>query len=163
MNRKNKKEYIEFETSELLSEVELKYLVSTRSPLQKAALLARKLGERIGIGSNDSIYIKYNEEYEESNITGDSVHKYILTMLRKLVDRSFCKFVMKPDRDPYMPILQKHYYEDLIDDIEYMLMWDEDQEDEDEEDQEDDDDETFDKHQPKVTVVDTIEEIMKFL
>ena len=175
MNKKDKKDYINFKTSELITAKELKVLVSNNTPLVKAELLANKLWERIAI-INNIIYIKYEDTFDPSKISGDNIHKYISIMIRKLVDQSICKFICKSNRDPYVSILQRKYYEDIIDDIEYMLIWDGNDEDENEdedkvvefnpdEDQDDDDeeDDTFSQCQANVIVVDSVEEIINFL
>ena len=182
MNKKDKKDYIDFETSELLNSKELKILVSNNTPLVKAELLANKLWQRIAI-INDQIYIKHKETFDPCNIIDDNIHKYVSIMTRKLVDQSICKFINKENRDPYGNILKRKYYEDIIDDIEYMLMWDgndddgnddDDEErdgivetepdhDQDEGNDNDDEDDTFSQCQSKVTVVDSVKEIIDFL
>ena len=180
MNKKDKKDYIDFETSELLTVKELKILVSNNTPLIKAELLANKLWDRIAI-INDKIYIKYMESYDPSHIIGNNINKYISIMTRKLVDQSICKYINKSNRAPYEHILQRKYYEDILDDIEYMLIWDGNDDDDDnadddkeedeiveskpekDHDEDEDEDDTFNQCQTKVIVVDSIEQIMDFL
>ncbi len=176
MNKKDKKDYINFKTSELITAKELKVLVSNNTPLVKAELLANKLWERIAI-INNIIYIKYEDTFDPSKISGDNIYKYISIMVRKLVDQSICKYINKSNRDPYVHILQRKYYDDIIDDIEYMLIWDGNDEDEDENEDEDkvvesnpeedhdddDEDATFSQYQANVIVVDSVEEIINFL
>ncbi len=145
-----KNDYINFETSELLSIKEIKVLVSNSTPLFKANLLALKLWGRIMI-MNNRIYIKYGKEtYDASHIDGNNMSKYVSIMTRKLVDQSICKYINKSNRDLYSKVLQRSYYEDILDDIEYMLIWDNESDDDESDDDivepkpEDDDDESDD-------------------
>ena len=178
MNRKMRKDYIDFETSELLTGKELKVLASNNTPLAKAELLANKLWERIAI-INNTIYIKYIESYETSNIIGDEIHSYVSIIVRKLVDQSVCKYISSANRDTFLHILQRKYYEDIIDDIEYMLQWEGNDESNEEDDEledevksneyeyedndEEEEDDIFSKYQTKVSVVDSIEGIIEIL
>ena len=152
MTQQNKKHYFHFENSELLDEKEFLQLINPlQTPIENAELLGLKISERILI-YDDAINIKYKETYSKTDIT--DYRKYILTMSRKLVNQSFAKlrddsvdfkFMAMEKSEAIKNVLKLGYYEDIVEDIEYNLIWEEDQESDDDEEEEEEEEDDNDK------------------
>jgi hypothetical protein len=165
-----------FKEAELLSRKEIRRLNHPLStPLEIAQVIANKLIERISI-YNGLIYVKYETSYEETDITDN--HKYISMMARKLVDQSICthRWIMcksePEERQIITNMLKLSDYVDIIDDLEYMLLWEDEEEQDEEEDtveeaeevEVQDEEETFTPYNKnKVLVMDSIQQITNFI
>jgi hypothetical protein len=135
-----------------LDEKEFLQLINPlQTPIENAELLGLKISERILI-YDDAINIKYKETYTKTDIT--DYRKYILTMSRKLVNQSFAKlrddsvdfkFMAMEKSEAIKNVLKLGYYEDIVEDIEYNLIWEEDQESDDEEEEEGEEEEDDDE------------------
>ena len=153
MNKKCKKDYIDFQDEELLTADEVMSLnFTSMSSLKKIEMIADKLGQRIAI-DDDTIYINYKDDYIKTDISGDDVHKYVTMMLRKFLARSSD---YNNDTEYNCDELLKS-----LDDLEYLLMWDEESDEEIDEETDEDSDEEFEPYAK--TTVSSVQEIIDFI
>ena len=162
------KKYLDF-SDVLLTRKQFTTFLNTQSPLEQAEILSDKLQHKIWI-QDYQVYININNEYTPIDIA--DILCYVSIMTRKLVDQSYRK-LGNIYIDP--KVLTRSYYDDILEDICYMLAMEEEEEEEEKQqesdDYDDDDLDEEDKIQPKpkpkskkkTHIANSIDEILQYV